>query len=314
MTFTGFFDDYDKSIKNEVVEEKYDLYFSRPIGYILAKFFSKLGFTPTNISVLGMLIGVYGGVMLYWQGSLLYTLIAGLCITFAGVMDSADGQAARIYGTGSEMGKYLDMVNDTLVFISCYAAGIHFFIDDYTIIGVWIIGLASGFVHGLKANIYEYSKGELLHFTLTDSTHRFESVEHIRKTFDRTSSLLKKMLFPLVIDYVKTQNRFKSRSNETTAIFEQARAYDPEEFKDIYTQYNRKVLTAWAWVCGSNITRNSIILSSLFGRFDIFAFANIGSFALFKLVGQYQKKIDKQVLEVIKDWNLDSLDKTTQPK
>lgn len=305
MGFAGFYDDFEKSIKNEVVEEKYDLYFSRPLGYILAKFFSKIGFTPTNISILGMIIGVYGGVMLYWQNTLLYTLVGGICITFAGIMDSADGQAARIYGTGSEMGKYLDMVNDTLVFISCYAAALHFFVDDYTILGVWIIGLTAGYAHALKANIYEYSKGELLHFTLTDSTHRFESVEHIKKTFDR-SSLLKKMLYPLVIDYVKTQNKFKSRSDETTAIFEQARAHDPEGFKEIYTQYNRKVLTAWAWVCGSNITRNSIIVSSLFGRFDIFAFANIGSLALFKLVGQYQKKIDRQVLEEIKDWEFTS--------
>ncbi len=303
MFLTGFFDDYDKSIKNKVVEEKFDLVFSRPLGFIIAKALSKIGFTPTNISFLGMFIGVTGGTMLYWQNSLLFTSVGGLLIIISGVFDSADGQAARLYNTHSEMGRYLDLFNDMLVFISCYAAGFHFFVDEYTLAGVWVLGLLSGYVHSLKSNIYEWYKGEFLHYSLTDSSQRNDSVEEIKENFDRTT-LLRKITYPVLIDYVTRQNKNKFRSDTVTKIFEEARKQKPEEFKEVYVSNSRKMLGGWAWVCGSNVMRNSIIISSLFGRIDIYVLANIASYGLFLLVGKYQNRIDRRILEQIKDWDL----------
>ena len=307
MAKTSFFDDYDKSIKNTIVEEGYDLYFSRPLGYILAKFFSGLGFTPTNISVTGMLIGVTGGTMLYWQDALLFTSIGALLVTFAGLMDSADGQAARIYGTHTEMGRYLDFFNDILVFISCYVAGFHFFVDTYTLAGVWVVGLTSGFVHAIKSNIYEYYKGEFLHFSLTDSKQRNPTLEEFKKNFDRTSTITRKVTYPIVIDYIKKQNKHKFRSDEITNIFEEARSLDPEGFKEVYERNCRKMLAAWAWVCGSNVMRNGLIISSLFGRIDIYVIANIGSYAIYKLIGRFQNRADQRILNELKHWELTSL-------
>ena len=297
MFSKGFFSDYEKSIKNRIVEEGYDLYFSRPLGFILAKFFHKLHFTPTNISVLGMLIGVSGGVMLYWQDTLMYTATGFLLVTFAGVMDSADGQAARLYNQHSEMGRYLDFFNDMLVFISCYAAGLHYFVDQYTIAGVWAIGLTSGMVHSIKSNIYEYYKGEFLHFSLSDSKQRNESVEYIKENFDRTSTLTRKITYPVLIDYVKKQNKLKFRSDEVTEIFERAREKDPQKFKEIYVRNCRNMLAGWAWICGSNIMRNGLLISSLFGRIDVFVIANIASYGLYLLVGKKQNQVDRRILK-----------------
>ncbi len=312
--FSGpFFADYDKSIKNKIVEEGYDLVFSRPLGFVIAKVLSKIGLTPTNISVLGMLIGVSGGVMLYWQDSLLFTSVGGLLVIIAGVFDSADGQAARLYNTHTEMGRYLDMFNDMLVFISCYTAGLHFFWDQYTWAGVYGLGLASGYVHSLKSNIYEFYKGEFLHFSLTDSKQRNDTVEYIKENFDRTSTITRRVTYPILIDYVKKQNKYKFRSDETTQIFEEARAKRPEEFKEIYIEHCRRMLAGWAWVCGSNVMRNSIIVSSLFGRIDIYVIANILSYGLFLWIGKKQNKIDEEILTVIKDWELTSFEAASEP-
>ncbi|WP_020403834.1 CDP-alcohol phosphatidyltransferase family protein [Gracilimonas tropica] len=313
MSAAGFFSEYEKSIKNRIVEEGYDLVFSRPCGYVLAKFFHTLNFTPTNISVLGMLIGVTGGIMLYWQDVFLYTATGAILVTFAGLMDSADGQAARLYNQHSEMGRYLDFFNDMLVFISCYAAGMHYFADQYTLAGVWAIGLASGFVHSVKSNIYEYYKGEFLHFSLSDSKQRNESVEYLRENFDRTSTVTRRITYPILIDYVKRQNQLKFRSDEVTDIFEEARAKDPQKFKEIYERNCRKMLAAWAWVCGSNVMRNGLLISSLFGRMDIFVIGNIASYGLYLYVGKRQNRADKKILKEIKDWDLNALeDKSVQ--
>ncbi len=311
MSIKGFFNEYDKSIKNKIVEEKYDLFFSRPCGYVLAKFFHKLNFTPTNISVLGMLIGVTGGILLYWQNIFSYTATGAILVTFAGLMDSADGQAARLYNQHSEMGKYLDFFNDMLVFISCYVAGLHFFVDQYTLAGVWAIGLTSGWVHSVKSNIYEYYKGEFLHFSLSDSKHRNKSVEYLKENFDRTSTLTRRVTYPILIDYVKRQNKLKFRSDKVTEIFEEARAKHPQKFKDIYVSNSRRLLASWAWVCGSNVMRNGLLISSLFGRIDIFVIANIASYGLYLFVGSRQNRADRRIIKEIEDWDLNALEDTS---
>lgn len=313
MFIRRFFADYDMSIKNKIVEEGYDLVFSRPLGFVIAKILSKLGLTPTNISVFGMLIGVSGGIMLYWQDSLLFTSVGGLLVIIAGIFDSADGQAARLYNTHSEMGRYLDMFNDMLVFISCYVAGLHFFLDQYTWFGVWAIGLTSGYVHSLKSNIYEFYKGEFLHFSLTDSKQRNDTVEYIKENFDRTSTITRRITYPILIDYVRKQNKYKFRNDKITEIFEEARTKRPEEFKEIYIDHCRRMLAGWAWVCGSNVMRNSIIVSSLFGRIDIYVIANILSYGLFLWIGKRQDKIDQEILEAIKDWELTSFELVSEP-
>lgn len=310
MIFKGFFKDYEKSIKNRIVEEGFDLVFSRPLGYILAKFFSKLRFTPTAISVLGMLIGVTGGTLFYWQNSLPLTITGSILVVLSGVFDSADGQAARINNTHSEMGRYLDLFNDMLVFISCYTGGLYYFASTYTVPGIWAIGLTSGAVHSLKSNIYEYYKGEFLHFSGTDSKQRNDSVEYIKANFDRSSTLVRKLTYPILISYVKVQNKYKFRDEKVTKIFEEARSRDPEKFKEIYIEECRQMLTAWALVCGSNIMRNAIIVSALFARFDIYAFLNIASYFLFLVIGRFQRRADKRVLNRLESWKLNSLEET----
>lgn len=308
MLFKDFFKDYDKSIKNRIVEEGFDLVFSRPLGYVIAKFFAKLRFTPTQISVLGMLIGVTGGTLFYWQNSLPLTITGSVLVVLSGIFDSADGQVARITNTHSEMGRYLDLFNDMLVFISCYTAGLYYFANTYTIPGIWAIGLTSGAVHSLKSNIYEYYKGEFLHFSGTDSKQRNDSVDYIKANFDRTSTLVRKLTYPILVSYVKVQNKYKFRTETVTAIFEEARTKNPEKFKEIYIEECRRMLTAWALVCGSNIMRNAIIISCLFARFDIYAFLNIASYFLFLVIGKFQRRADQRILDRIKNWNLNSLE------
>jgi hypothetical protein len=272
-----------------------------------------LRFTPTGISVLGMLIGVTGGVLLYWQDQLLYSAIAFVLVTFAGVMDSADGQAARLYDQRSEMGKYLDFFNDLLVFVSCYLFGALHFTDVYTLPGALALAVASGYVHSNKSNLYEYYKGELLYYSLTDFTHRNPPAEDIRENFDRESTFVRRCTYPILLNYVEHQNKIKFRSDEITKIFQEAHELHPEKFKKIYTDHSRKVLTGWAWVCGSNITRNGILISSLFGRFDIFLFANIASYGLFRILGSFQNRVDQNIIDEIKGWGLTSLEQTSVP-
>lgn len=296
MGFAGFFDDYDKSIKNSDVEEKYDLVFSRPLGFVFAKLLHKLGFTPTGISFLGLIIGVAGGILLFWQNSLTHTATGGFLIIFAGILDSSDGQAARLYNAHTEIGRYLDGIIDNLVFIACYTAAIFAFVDTYTFLGCFVIGALAGASHSIKSCIYEYYKGEFLYYSGCDSSQRNASVEEINTKFDR-STIIRKLVHLVVIDYMRKQKFFKFRDDSVTQKLEYAKRQNGLRLEQIYVKENKPMLSWWAWVGGSNVMRNSIIIFSLFGRFDYFAFLNIASFLVYQLIGKYQNKIDDKILK-----------------
>ncbi|MDX1638573.1 MAG: CDP-alcohol phosphatidyltransferase family protein, partial [Balneolaceae bacterium] len=264
MIFSDFFNDYQQSIKNVNVEEKYDLLFSRPLGFIFAKLLTYLGLPPTGISLLGMFVGVCGGVLLFWQDSLAFTATGSLLLIIAGLLDSADGQAARLTGNHTKLGRYIDGIIDNIVFIAAYTAAIFHFIDIYTVAGCVAIGLASGAVHSIKSCIYEYYKGEFLYYSGTDSSQRNDPIDKLNRDFDR-STFFRKFVHFFVVDYMKKQQRFKFRDDATTEQFEAAYRDNPERFSTRYIEKNKPMLVNWAWVCGSNIMRNSIIIFSLFG-------------------------------------------------
>ena len=115
-------DDLNKiksSLKMREVEEVYDIYFSRFLGYYLARVAARMKLTPTNVTVLSMVSGMIGGGLYFWTGHLWVAVIASLMITLAGLLDSADGQLARMTGQSTAFGRVLDGVADTFVFIAC---------------------------------------------------------------------------------------------------------------------------------------------------------------------------------------------------
>ena len=55
------------SVRLVAVEERFDLYFSRPFGLIFAKIAAKMQATPTQVSILSLITGVIGGIFFLWQ-------------------------------------------------------------------------------------------------------------------------------------------------------------------------------------------------------------------------------------------------------
>src|SRR5690606_38631594 len=92
--------------------------------------------------------------------------------------------------------------------------------------------------------------------------------------------------------------------NAVTEKFETAKEIYGSEFEELFLRETRGALTWWAWVTGSNVMRNAIIIFSLFGHFDYFAFLNIASYALFHLAGRIQINADSRVLAQVELWDL----------
>ena len=113
-------EEYQSSLKSMDTEEWFDLHFHRPLGFLWAKLFAKLGVSPNAITIASIFMGVAGGVLLYFGQPHLAWLnwIGMLLITWADTFDSADGQLARMTQQYSRMGRILDGVSGDFWFAS----------------------------------------------------------------------------------------------------------------------------------------------------------------------------------------------------
>src|ERR1700724_2030323 len=91
------------------IEELADIFFFRPCGWIIARGARALRMTPTHLSIVGAMIGIAGGALLYDERP---GLLAFVLLVLSEIIDSADGQLARITGQVTELGRVLDGVGD----------------------------------------------------------------------------------------------------------------------------------------------------------------------------------------------------------
>ena len=97
------------AFKTYDTEELADVYFFRPLGAIIARAALACRSTPNQVTFLAGVVGSVAGLLLYNER-------LGLCafglLILHGVIDSADGQLARMTGHTTEVGFFFDGLSD----------------------------------------------------------------------------------------------------------------------------------------------------------------------------------------------------------
>lgn len=283
------------SIKLMEIEETFDIYFSRFFGYYFAVLGRKLSMSPNQMSVASLVVGVIAGALFYFQDQLPIILIACLMITISGVLDSADGQLARMTGQVSDLGRKIDAIIDTFVFVACYTGGsFYYFFGDYSL---WIVPLAmlAGYFHSVKSGVYEFYKTEFLYYTFRSDHFRIPYVDELKKP-EKEEGFWMKLLYYLELDYIRKQAMFHGRSRKMREKFETYTRSQHEKFVSAYSLTNTRIMTWWALVCGTNTHRTAIMFFSVLGRLDLYFYFSIITFFPMYLIIWKQKKLDAQLL------------------
>jgi hypothetical protein len=144
---------HNLAFKSAEIEELADVYFFRPLGMVVATAARALGLTPIGVTVLGTIIGIAGGVLLYDEsvGLIAFALLIGHSI-----FDSADGQLARMTGRVTALGRALDGLSGYATHIAVYiaiAAGVIHRGGHWSII---VLMLLAGISSALHAGLYDY--------------------------------------------------------------------------------------------------------------------------------------------------------------
>jgi hypothetical protein len=137
------------------IEELADVYFFRPVGSIIARGARAFGMTPTHLTVLGTLAGITGGALLYDER--LGVFAFALLILYS-IIDSADGQLARMTGQVTELGRVLDgaggYVTHGAIYLAITAGVVHR--GGSSSILIWM--LLAGIANAMQAQMYDYHR------------------------------------------------------------------------------------------------------------------------------------------------------------
>jgi phosphatidylglycerophosphate synthase len=137
------------------IEELADVYFFRPLGMVVARAARALRLTPTFITVSGAIVGVAGGALLY-DARLAF---AGFgLIVLHSILDSSDGQLARMTGQVTELGRLLDGAGGYVTHAAIYIAIVAASLARGVGATVWLWAVLAAIANGAHAQMYDYHR------------------------------------------------------------------------------------------------------------------------------------------------------------
>lgn len=181
---------YKMSLKHPDVEEQIDLWFYRPLGFRFALLGKRYHWTPNQITITSIFLGIGCGILCYphdWK----LNLLAMFLLVLADVCDSADGQLARLTHQYSQLGRILDGAAGDVWFVTIYLA---IFFRLYPEWGMWgfLLGCVAGLSHRQQAALADYYR--LIHLFmvkvasgLTQMPSDFTTWEQERKKMETLS-------------------------------------------------------------------------------------------------------------------------------
>lgn len=263
-------EEFSKSIKSFDTEEKLDLYFYRPFGFLIAKAAWRLSLTPTMLTVIGLGLGLASGYFFFHNESTESLVIASVLLVMAGVFDSSDGQLARMGGKSTKLGLVLDGLCDNLVFASAYI-GSTLTITHRLGLATWPVAFLAGACHSFQSSMLDYYNREYLYFgagkvngdywnpTLTEARR-----EKAAATGDD------RIFWGLRFSWLWQQSQLSSRSDSLRLRWKElTNGPRAAEFQAMYRDHNRLILRFWR-LMGPNFHTILILAFVFLRRFDLY--------------------------------------------
>ncbi len=233
------------TLKSRETEETLDIYFYRPCGYVLAILAKSMGLTPDAVTLLGSLVGIVAGHLFFYNDVTTNLVGIGLLL-FSEMMDSADGQLARMTQKVSTRGRILDGIGDNLKFVSIY---LHICLRIVIATQWWwifAVAILSGTSHSFQSAMADYYRTAYLFFTVSHGHNVHESSDSIVTRYTVLSwktDFWTKLYMRVYLNYTMQQETFTRtfRTLESKAA-EQFHENIPGWFSDAYRAKNKPMI------------------------------------------------------------------------
>ncbi len=227
--------------KGPVVEEWADRRFFRPAGWRIATWLLPTRISPDAVTFASLVLGILAG-HLFWYRSAWINAGGVLLFILSDVLDSADGQLARLRGTSTRMGRILDGLADAGRFVSLYG---HLGARLYAAGWGWqgpALALAALLSHSYQAAAADFIRQAYLYFAVGSGSE----LELPGQSAREDTSLWGRITGWLYGDYVRRQAWLFPR---TTALARALSGRDvPVSVRESWAERQRWVVRSCAWI------------------------------------------------------------------
>jgi phosphatidylglycerophosphate synthase len=228
--------------KGPVVEEWADRRFFRPAGWRIATALAPTRVSPDDVTLASLVLGVIAGHLFWYTNAWVNAAGVGLFI-WSDILDSADGQLARLRGTSTRMGRILDGLADSARFLSLY---LHLAARLYVSGRGWggvVLALAALFSHAYQAAAADFIRQAYLHFAIGRGGELDVAEPAVTSG---PASIWKRISAWIYGDYTRRQAWLFPR---TTALARSLSGRDvPESLRRSWAERQRRVVRGCAWI------------------------------------------------------------------
>ncbi len=270
------------------VEEFFDLFFYRPLAFILVKSVYRTNITPNQLTIAAICMGIIAGC-LYAGGPGYYTYGA-ICFALYNIFDCSDGQLARIKKNGTHAGRIVDGMADYIstaaVFIGIGIGGMadH---GSYAVLW-WLLILLTAASNVIQSAFVDYYRNRFLDYVLQRKSTFEEDFESFQDEYNAIKNQPGKWLDKIIIRSYFKYSAFQRRLVGTKKKEKLFKA-SPQD----YYKKNKTAIRFWVLI-GPTSQITAIMICSVFNRFDIFFWLILVGFNSIALaLWLIQRNIDK---------------------
>lgn len=255
------------AVKGAAVEEWVDLRFYRPLGLRLARALLPTGVSADEVTIWALMVGLLAGHMFLYADWRVNALGFGLLI-ISDILDSADGQLARLRGTSTRLGRSLDGVSDALRFINLYVhLSIRLFLAGQGWAGV-LLGALAVSSHSFQSSAVDFIRNAYLYAGLRSG--ELDLPEDL--TEPPPSGWFARFASFIYHDYVARQVRFFPRTTRLVRRMRHVRVAD--SFRAEYQDRQGPLLPVCTWL-GQNIRFALVGITAIAGHPSIYLWTEV---------------------------------------
>jgi len=240
--------EYRRSLKHPEAEELFDLWIYRPAAYLFVRAVYRSPLTPNQVTMLS-LAAALAAAWCFGAGSMAALAWGAAWYGVSNILDCADGQLARLQGSGTPNGRLWDGVADyigtTAIFLGI---GTGF---SFLGMNMWPEVVAAGLSSALHAMIFDHVQGGFI--------ARARGEVPVQPATPRSNANL---LHRLYGSYTTAQARLMAVVTPVKGDAPGDRAHDAA------------MIRLWSFL-GPTTNRTALIAFALIGRIDLFLLAVI---------------------------------------
>ncbi|MCP5106123.1 MAG: CDP-alcohol phosphatidyltransferase family protein [bacterium] len=280
------FKEYKASLKDTAVEEVVDLYFFRPIAFVIVKLIYRLPITPNQISVLSIILGFVSGVF-YALGDKKSFFYAGLFYALSHLLDCCDGMIARLKKNGTPIGRIIDGWADYITSVAVYL-GLLIGLNNGAFqlpVSPWLLMIPASLSLLFHCMIVDYYRHEFMAHALGKANSIREDMAFFTEELERLNKNRGKYLEKIMIIFYLGYSKLQMNKNPVQKKY-------PREH---YYNSNKWLLLLWNWIGAATHIFVLVLASFLYEPaiffYYIIGLANVWMFLLAVIQIRVNKKI-----------------------